>query len=82
MGAVSSMKPLYLTFPTDTRNDASCSEEFKYIVKVPQQNYQTGNCEMSQFKLFGRPEDNVKNSASIANYLFGKADEYGESIQI
>ncbi|WP_367330221.1 hypothetical protein [Sphingobacterium multivorum] len=32
-------------------------------------------------KLFVRGEDDVKNSASIANYLFGKADYIGEFIQ-
>lgn len=31
-------------------------------------------------KLFVRGEDNVKNSASIANYLFGKADDLEEII--
>ncbi|QIH35539.1 hypothetical protein [Sphingobacterium sp. DR205] len=46
--------------------------------------FETAGCGslFEYIKLFVRPEDGVKNSASIANYLFGKADEYGESIQI
>lgn len=31
---------------------------------------------LNYIKLFVRPEDNVKNSASIANYLFGKVDNF------
>jgi len=44
--------------------------------------FETAGCGslFNYIKLFVRPEDNVKNSASIANYLFGRADEYGESI--
>lgn len=45
---VQSMKPSYLALPADQRNEASCSADFKYIVQVPQQNYQTGSYEMSQ----------------------------------
>ncbi|MCW8310193.1 MULTISPECIES: hypothetical protein [Sphingobacterium] len=46
--------------------------------------FETAGCGslFGYIKLFVRPEDSVKNSASIANYLFGKMDYFEEFIQI
>lgn len=44
--------------------------------------FETAGCGslFGYIKLFVRGEDNVKNSASIANYLFGKENDFHESI--